>query len=149
MKSITVDGAWAEYMVADPSSLVYVPEGVPFDQAAAHICAGSSIYGSIITAAGAASRRHHHEIPEYYLQGYQARGKLGCDSAARHRVDGAGAEGADSGAGQEMEVRPGRGDEAGVLRGNKQGEKCYNAVGEGSITYSSTNYIAQLIIILD
>lgn len=50
MKGITANGAWAEYMVSDAAFLVPVPEGVPFEQAAAHMCAGLTIYGSIITA---------------------------------------------------------------------------------------------------
>jgi len=50
MKGITADGAWAEYMVADPNFLVRIPDSVPFEVAAAHMCAGLTIYGSIIKA---------------------------------------------------------------------------------------------------
>jgi D-arabinose 1-dehydrogenase-like Zn-dependent alcohol dehydrogenase len=50
MPGITINGGWAEYMVADPGFLIPVPDKVPFEQAAALMCAGNSIYGSIVTA---------------------------------------------------------------------------------------------------
>ncbi|KAI9729927.1 MAG: hypothetical protein M1818_008367 [Claussenomyces sp. TS43310] len=50
MKGITSDGGWAEYMTADAKFLVKIPDAVPFEVAAAHMCAGLTMYGSILNA---------------------------------------------------------------------------------------------------
>jgi len=50
LKGITADGAWAEYMVADADFLVHLPDSINFETAAALMCAGLTIYGSIMTA---------------------------------------------------------------------------------------------------
>ncbi|KEZ45075.1 Alcohol dehydrogenase GroES-like domain-containing protein [Scedosporium apiospermum] len=41
------DGAFAEYMTADPSTTVLLPESIPFEQAAPLMCAGATVWGAI------------------------------------------------------------------------------------------------------
>ncbi|KAJ5104426.1 zinc binding dehydrogenase [Penicillium alfredii] len=50
MKGITTDGFWAEYMVADARFIVKLPDNMGFKVAAPLMCAGISIYGSIVRA---------------------------------------------------------------------------------------------------
>ncbi|KAJ5591070.1 zinc binding dehydrogenase [Penicillium hetheringtonii] len=47
MKGITIDGAWAEYMVADAKFIVKLPDSMEFKVAAPLMCAGISIYAGI------------------------------------------------------------------------------------------------------
>ncbi|CRG89949.1 hypothetical protein PISL3812_06988 [Talaromyces islandicus] len=47
MKGLTIDGAWAEYMVADARTTVKIPESVDLVTAAPLMCAGLSVYGGI------------------------------------------------------------------------------------------------------
>lgn len=46
----TADGGMAEYMRADPTWTIKLPEGLPFEKAAPLMCAGSTIYNSICRA---------------------------------------------------------------------------------------------------
>ncbi|EJU00406.1 GroES-like protein [Dacryopinax primogenitus] len=43
----TVDGAMAEYMLADPGSTLILPDNVPFEKAAPLMCAGATIYSGV------------------------------------------------------------------------------------------------------
>ncbi|KZO91259.1 GroES-like protein [Calocera viscosa TUFC12733] len=43
----TVDGAMAEYMIADPGSTLVLPDKVPFEKAAPLMCAGATIYSGV------------------------------------------------------------------------------------------------------
>ncbi|KAI0128784.1 alcohol dehydrogenase GroES-like domain-containing protein [Xylariales sp. AK1849] len=45
------DGAFAEYMVADPETTVKLPESVSFEQAAPLMCAGATVWGALEKAA--------------------------------------------------------------------------------------------------
>jgi D-arabinose 1-dehydrogenase-like Zn-dependent alcohol dehydrogenase len=41
------DGAFAEYMVGDPATIVKLPDSVSFEQAAPLMCAGATVWGSL------------------------------------------------------------------------------------------------------
>ncbi|KAH6639008.1 chaperonin 10-like protein [Boeremia exigua] len=41
------DGAFAEYMLADPETTVHLPEGVSFEQGAPLMCAGATAWGAL------------------------------------------------------------------------------------------------------
>ncbi|KAI0016437.1 alcohol dehydrogenase GroES-like domain-containing protein [Xylariomycetidae sp. FL0641] len=41
------DGAFAEYMVADPETTVLLPDSLPFEQAAPLMCAGATVWGGL------------------------------------------------------------------------------------------------------
>lgn len=47
MGGVTVDGGFANYMVADSRFCVRIPESLPFPQAAPLMCAGATIYGAL------------------------------------------------------------------------------------------------------
>jgi D-arabinose 1-dehydrogenase-like Zn-dependent alcohol dehydrogenase len=47
ISGITVDGGWAEYMVAPAEAVAALPENVPFDEAAPLLCAGITTYNSL------------------------------------------------------------------------------------------------------
>ncbi|PYI24787.1 alcohol dehydrogenase GroES-like domain-containing protein [Aspergillus violaceofuscus CBS 115571] len=44
---VNADGAFAEYIVADPATSVLLPEGVSFEQAAPLMCAGATVWTSL------------------------------------------------------------------------------------------------------
>ncbi|GAW18765.1 hypothetical protein ANO14919_082470 [Xylariales sp. No.14919] len=41
------DGAFAEYMTADPATTVLLPSSLPFEQAAPLMCAGATVWGAL------------------------------------------------------------------------------------------------------
>ncbi|KAG9187416.1 amidase [Alternaria panax] len=41
------DGAFAEYMLADPNTTVHLPDGVSFEQGAPLMCAGATVWGAL------------------------------------------------------------------------------------------------------
>ena len=41
------DGAFAEYIAADPDSTIKLPDALPFEQAAPLMCAGATVWGSL------------------------------------------------------------------------------------------------------
>ena len=47
---VTIDGAFAEYMIADARESVKVPEKVGFEYAAPMACAGSTVYRAVLQA---------------------------------------------------------------------------------------------------
>jgi D-arabinose 1-dehydrogenase-like Zn-dependent alcohol dehydrogenase len=47
ISGITVDGGWAEYMVAPAEAVAALPDDMPFDEAAPLLCAGITTYNSL------------------------------------------------------------------------------------------------------
>ncbi|OAG05808.1 GroES-like protein, partial [Paraphaeosphaeria sporulosa] len=41
------DGAFAEYMIADPATTVHLPENISFEQGAPLMCAGATVWGAL------------------------------------------------------------------------------------------------------
>lgn len=50
------DGAFAEYMVADPETTVRLPDALSFEQAAPLMCAGATVWGSLARATAGLAR---------------------------------------------------------------------------------------------